>query len=179
MADGYVREFQKEHPDYKTDEEKDHSKCLDYGNSVEQHGGIEKILPTAGFPPVYECISSSSLSSLSSESEINLKKREKKNENIISVSNILDDRKKTPFISLKSEEKNESVNIVQSVGGMSEDQDDQIFESIDYEEELDVDPDDSSTDSVNMNKLLNPHVFYKSSKKKSSKKQIKLRERLN
>jgi len=58
-----------------------------------QKGGETGTFIGGGFPPIYECIPEP-------KSEEKSKKREFGKESVISVYNILDNRRKTPFISL-------------------------------------------------------------------------------
>lgn len=83
-------------------------------NKVPQRSGIaleeihkggasdDGILPGGGFPPLYECIREEGIPEIKEET----KKREfGKDSSIISVYNILDNRRKTPFITLPSKSK--------------------------------------------------------------------------
>lgn len=55
-------------------------------------GGNVEIMPKGGFPPLYEC---DKVNVIKSD-----RKREYSNNDIISVKNILDTRRKEPFITL-------------------------------------------------------------------------------
>ena len=63
---------------------------------------------------------------------------------------------------------------------MSEDPDDEIFNSMEFEEGLDDNNDDSSSISITMDHILNPLAFYnkgrkagKKTSKKRSKREVK------
>ncbi len=64
-------------------------------NYINLIGGENDILPRGGFPPLYEC------DKLDTSFNTNdKKKREYNSSKVMSVKNILDDRRKTPFITL-------------------------------------------------------------------------------
>lgn len=58
-------------------------------------GGNDDIIPKGGFPPLYECKKIDNIMDKKSD-----RKREYSNNDIISVKNILDTRRKEPFITL-------------------------------------------------------------------------------